>query len=249
MTAVEMLNEFSIKYNNIMSNQAPGLNSYEISVFLTRAQEELVKNYFNPNGNKYRAGFDGNEKRQIDFSMLIKAVKLTTYTSADYIKIDPRSQLYDFSTVTNLLFVINETATVMNDTTQVKRINIRPLSYIEYSRLMLKPYKAPLNYEGWRLMNKSTDNTKSIAEVILSLNSGETLFNYIIRYVMKPTPIVVANLNEEYSDVSVDGVTELTDCKLDPEIHSEIVQRAVEIAKASYGGSESDLVSMGTRTE
>ena len=175
MTAVEMLNEFSIKYNNIMSNQAPGLNSYEISVFLTRAQEELVKNYFNPNGNKYRAGFDGNEKRQIDFSMLIKAVKLTAYTSADYIKIDPRSQLYDFSTVTNLLFVINETATVMNDTTQVKRINIRPLSYIEYSRLMLKPYKAPLNYEGWRLMNKSTDNTKSIAEVILSLNSGEIL--------------------------------------------------------------------------
>jgi len=28
-----------------MSNQAPGLNAYEKSVFLTKAQNEIVKNY------------------------------------------------------------------------------------------------------------------------------------------------------------------------------------------------------------
>ena len=56
-----------------MSNQAPGLDEYEKSVFLTKAQDEIVKNYFNPKGNKYQEGFDGNEKRQIDFSMIMRS--------------------------------------------------------------------------------------------------------------------------------------------------------------------------------
>ena len=73
MTTQEFSNEFDVLYNNIMSNQAPGLDEYEKSVFLTKAQSEVLKNYFNPKGNKYQEGFDESEKRQIDFSTLIKA--------------------------------------------------------------------------------------------------------------------------------------------------------------------------------
>lgn len=75
MTNQEFSNEFDVLYNNIMSNQAPGLDEYEKSVFLTKAQDEIVKNYFNPKGNKYQEGFDGNEKRQIDFSMIMRSNK------------------------------------------------------------------------------------------------------------------------------------------------------------------------------
>ena len=53
MDHIEFSNEFDVLYNNIMSNAAPGLNEYEKSVFLTKGQEEIVKNYFNPKGNKY----------------------------------------------------------------------------------------------------------------------------------------------------------------------------------------------------
>ena len=52
MTTQEFSNEFDVLYNNIMSNQAPGLDEYEKSVFLTKAQNEILKNYFNPKGNK-----------------------------------------------------------------------------------------------------------------------------------------------------------------------------------------------------
>ena len=48
MTTQEFSNEFDVLYNNIMSNQAPGLDEYEKSVFLTKAQLEILKNYFNP---------------------------------------------------------------------------------------------------------------------------------------------------------------------------------------------------------
>ena len=42
MITEEFSNEFDILYNNISSNQAPGLDEYEKSVFLTQAQEALV---------------------------------------------------------------------------------------------------------------------------------------------------------------------------------------------------------------
>ena len=72
MTLKEFSDQFDILYNSISSNQAPGLDEYEKSIFLTKAQEEIVKAYFYPITNKLQAGFDGNEKRQIDFSMLVK---------------------------------------------------------------------------------------------------------------------------------------------------------------------------------
>lgn len=71
MDNTEFSNQFDVLYNNVMSNAAPGLNEYEKSVFLTKAQNEIVKNYFNPKGNKYQEGFDDSAKRQIDFSELI----------------------------------------------------------------------------------------------------------------------------------------------------------------------------------
>jgi hypothetical protein len=37
MTTSEFSNQFDVLYNNITSNQAPGLDEYEKSVFLTKA--------------------------------------------------------------------------------------------------------------------------------------------------------------------------------------------------------------------
>lgn len=73
MTCEEFSNEFDLLYNNIMSNQAPGLDEYEKSVFLTRAQDDIVKRYFTPKGNKDYEGFDSSLKRNVDFSTLYKS--------------------------------------------------------------------------------------------------------------------------------------------------------------------------------
>lgn len=71
MTNAEFKTGFDILYNNITSNQAPGLNEEEMSFFLNKAQLEVLKNHLNPKGNKYGEGFDDSSKRQIDFSKLI----------------------------------------------------------------------------------------------------------------------------------------------------------------------------------
>jgi hypothetical protein len=244
MTTQEFSNEFDVLYNNIMSNQAPGLDEYEKSVFLTKAQLEILKNYFNPKGNKYGQGFDENAKRQIDFSTLITAAKPSLYTApTSYVKFDDRSKLYRMPS--DILIMLNETG--INTVDGVKRlISIIPMNYEEYARLMSKPYKQPLKNQGWRLF-QSTGGVDFISEVVIKYNS--TLTDYKIRYVRRPKPIILANLADEYSNVSIDGRTAITECELDPIIHPEILQRAVELAKSAYTGDLKSSVELGQRSE
>lgn len=244
MTTQEFSNEFDVLYNNIMSDKAPGLDEYEKSVFLTKAQLEILKNYFNPKGNKYGQGFDENAKRQIDFSTLITVAKPSLYTPTDdYVKFDDRIQLYKMPS--DILLVLNETG--INTVDKVKRlISIVPINYEEYARLMSKPWKQPLKNQGWRLF-QSAGEVDFISEVVIKYNS--TLTDYKIRYVKRPKPIILANLADEYSNVSIEGLNTVTECELDPILHPEILQRAVELAKSAYAGDLKSSVELGQRSE
>lgn len=242
MTNAEFSNEFDILYNNIMSNQAPGLNEYEKSVFLTKAQDEIVKAYFNP--NKAMEGFDGSEKRQIDFSMITKYKRYTSTASDDEEKVipptegtistfDPRASYVTLPS--DILMIINETLGVTRNSNQVT-LTVVPLSYIEYNRLMSKPFKRPLKHQAWRLLNNDSDNK---AELIAG--NGDSIINYTIRYVKRPRAIILTKLE----GVTLDGVEDSQDCELDPILHHEILQRAVELAKAAYTGDLQSQVSLG----
>ena len=242
MTTQEFSNEFDVLYNNIMSNAAPGLDEYEKSVFLTKAQNEVLKNYFNPQGNKYKEGFDASPKRQIDFSSLVVASSPEAYSSENFVKFDDRSLL--FKMPTNILFVLNETATCKADNVE-RSISIIPVTFAEYTKAMSKPYKHPLKNQGWRLFQSTGSGVNYISEIIVK--NGATLTNYRLRYVKRPTPIILSELQS--SNLSIDGVDAVTECTLDPIIHPEILQRAVELAKAAYTGDAKSTVELGERSE
>lgn len=240
MTTQEFSNEFDVLYNNIMSNQAPGLDEYEKSVFLTKAQNEILKNYFNPKGNKYQEGFDSSPKRQIDFSSLVRVSEPAIISDSSYIKMDNRSKLYTIPT--DILFIVNETAKLTLGSTS-RYLSIVPISFDEYNRLMSKPYKCPLKNQGWRLLQYSNSG---IAELIVV---GGELSEYKIRYIKRPRPIILTDLDETYSNVSIDGKTSVSECELDPILHPEILQRAVELAKSAYTGDLKSSVELGQRSE
>lgn len=105
MTCEEFSNEFDILYNNVMSNQAPGLDEYEKSVFLTRAQDDIVKRYFTPKGNKDLEGFDTSIKRNIDFSSLYRVLKLNSVLAYNWdlvaLKSNISSTIYNITTEAN----------------------------------------------------------------------------------------------------------------------------------------------------
>ena len=243
MTAQEFSNEFDVLYNNIMSNQAPGLDEYEKSVFLTKAQSEIIKNYFNPKGNKYQEGFDGSQKRQVDFSKLMK-----TYASSGTVP-TPTSFFgnvtgaYKITWPDDVFVVVNEVVDVTKKNDNRKyRLQVIPIKYDEYLRVSSKPYKQPLKNQAWRIINGEND----INLIVGHLNSVST-DGYHIRYIKHPKPIILESLDG--SGLSINGETNAMDCELDPEIHPEILQRAVELAKAAYTGDINSQLQMGQRSE
>lgn len=235
MSSEEFLERFQVLYNNIDSNAAPGLNEYDISVFLTKAQDEILKNYFNPLGNKYKEGFDGSPKRQIDFSRIIKTTECQIHSGAAN-KIDLRSSVYDLPS--DVFFILDENLY----TDQQDPIQAIPISFTEYSMLMRKPYKYPHKSEAWRLMSQVVDG-----EVQIEIISATPITKYLMRYVRKVTPIIVGDLSQW--NLTIDGLSTVTECELDEELHEEILQRAVEIAKNAYTGDLASTVQLGQRSE
>lgn len=249
MTCEEFSDQFDVLYNNISSNAAPGLNEYEKSVFLTKAQYEIVKNYFNPNGNKYKEGYDGSAKRQIDFSMLMSQQDCVAQTGNGY---DPRAK--QFVLPQNLFIPVNESVIVMNAGTMIGIRQVIPISYDEYARIMSKPYKEPLKNQAWRLI--SAQGTSSpIAEIIVNNSDSSHTLTYRIRYVRKPNPIVTVDLTSAVGQVSIEDFIGPSECELDASIHQEILQRAVELAKAAYASDQSgqaqlqNQITVGQRSE
>lgn len=257
MITKEFSDMFDVLFNNITSNQAPGLNEYEKSVFLTKAQDELVKNYFVPEGNPHQKGFDGNQKRQIDFSMLMTTGQ-GQYAQQNGV-VDPRG--YMFTLPSGILYIINESIqfTVEEGTKVVGIRQVIPLSYDEYMRLMSKPYKEPVKYQAWRLITSQSFGTGAAPQVDIVLTTSDkkkyvkgnlSSLKYIIRYVRRPNPIILDDFADSLGeDVSIHGKNTVTECELDPAIHEEILQRAVELAKIAWAGEPAATVQAGQRSE
>jgi len=71
---------------------------------------------------------------------------------------------------------------------------------------------------------------------------GVTINDYIIRYVKRPRPIVLTDLAQgSYSTgLSIDGITTTTECELNPIIHIDILNKAVELAFSRFGAISKD---------
>lgn len=238
MTTDEFSTEFDVKYNNTTSNQAPGLNGYEKSVFLTTAEKQLLHEYFNPMLDNGGNGFDGSPRRQIDFSSITITESLSDIGSPHgYTRIHPNSFIFKISAGGNGLqfnqtAILNEFVTVVkviDGTNHYDTLTVKPLSFNEYQRVMLKPYKYPPKGMAWRLINNG-----EYVEIISPVLIGGTV-SYSIRYVRNPAPIILEDLSGY--GVSIDGVTNVTNCELPEEMHHEILERAVTLAKLAWQGT------------
>lgn len=295
-----------------MSNQAPGLDEYEKSVFLTKAQDEIVKAYFNPRLNKVQQGFDGNETRQIDFSMLIKTTLASEVINVT--RLYPTNNSKFFAVPNRIMMFINETLMVTRDSNP-KYLTVIPLEYTEYNRLMSKPFKRPIKNQAWRIITNTVTNSTTtktdyatIATIIATSKDKEykTIFDaingktltfsgsedsftltdisdvtftatekanlekyinynvnseqavveiipgpadiitsYTVRYVARPRAIILSTLD----GVTIDNQQNAQTCELDPILHHEILQRAVELAKAAYTGDLNSQIALGQSSE
>ena len=244
MLPEEMSSQFDIGYNNITSNQAPGLSEYEKSVFLTKAEKEIVKNYFSPQskGNTLQQGFDDSAKRQADFStLLVTKTSTPQSTIPNSSKIDSRSKVYKYPE--DVFIVINETIALTNAGSRTQMLQVIPLKYDEYTRQMSKAYKRPLKNQAWRLMNSgsvsSTGESTKYVEIIVNSWDENNLGDYSVRFIKTPPPILLQDFSAD--GLSIDGVSaKSVSCAIDPILHEDILQRAVELAKVAWTATGQD---------
>jgi hypothetical protein len=237
MTNLEFINEFDIAYNNTRSNSAPGLDLYEQSVFLTKAQEQIVFNYFNPNSNIKREGFENTEKRRRDLEKIVKNytigaganIVLATSTGVNLKGLDS----YFISIPDNLFFITQEKVILSVD----RYATVIPMSHDELMLQVDNPFRKPkdnlVSVIVWRVDNSLGTFDESVEIVI---PEGATIQTYQMRYVEKPEPIVLVDLSTEFAwqGLSVDGVTAETSCKLNSIVHRQILDRAVDMAIEAF---------------
>ncbi len=232
-TVVEWSVAFDLLWNNIMSGKAPGLEAYEKSLFLTQAENALIKDYLFSNSNAWKEGFDDSPRRQSDFRTLIVTKQLEQVEEFDHSEgFSIERNTLKFKCPSDILSIVNEEFCCKHCGIP-KVMTVLPVSAEEYSRLMLAPYKFPSKGVIWRLISTNGDDGLSsypIIELIGKLHE-HTHVDYRIRYVRRPKPIILEDL---LGDLSIEGETEAMTCELPEHLHDEILQRAVQIAKIAW---------------
>ena len=226
MTTEEFSNEFDILLNSYSSKDQQSINvdEYEKSVFLTKAQEDLIISVYNGKNSTYES-FEQTEEIRRYLSNIVKTVEATRYDNTS-IWITSNSYLYDIPK--DLWFITYEYA-ILNDSKLPCKQNINalviPVTQDEFYRVYNNPFKGPSNKRVLRL-----DSDNNIIELISKYNIDK----YVIRYISKPTPIILEDLTE---DLSINGESKKTECILNTSLHRKILDRAVLLALTSKNKS------------
>lgn len=232
MTTTEFSNEFDIlldsyrrikKFDEKEELDSLEFNEYEKSVFLTRAQEQIVIELYS--GRNTKSGpFESSEELRSNLRNLIKTSELTECSNLE--GLDKRSVFYELPS--DVLFIIYESA-ILSEAGCLSGSTIEaiPVTHDDYHRIIKNPFRGPTEKRVLRV-----DNGQSTIEVI----SKYPIDKYLIRYLAKPTPIVLGN----FSEVSINGVNTISECTLDPIIHRDILDKAVVLAVSSKIGKSKD---------
>lgn len=227
MTTTDFSVEFDLLYNNALSNSAPEINLYEKSLFLTQAQEEIVKEAYDD--KKKRTSFESTEaiRRRLEELAISKvsAYDSVLDTALNGLKMSSNSKFFKIED--DVWYLLYERCS-----TTTSQLYIVPTALDQYSILEDNPFKKPNANRAWRLDSKNTITADRVVELI----STQTLTSYFYRYLKEPSPIVLTDLAVLFPGMglTINGVSAETGCILNSEVHRIILKRAVEIATAAY---------------
>ena len=255
-TCEEWSLEFDQMYNNITSDKAPGLNEFEKSKFLTRAQERVVMALYN---GSLGAAFESTEAVTHYLAALVSQTECNKVTSGDPVK-----KLWETSEVyvlpEDLLFITSEFCKVTEGSCANMDAVVVPVTQDELWRTVRNPFKGPNGNRVLRLLYSSIpqqsytystgSGSGSGSAVVVTSGSGSaepeysvvkfselipkkntSISKYIVRYISRPKPIILVNLS---GGLTIDGQTAARPCMLDEALHPTILSEAVRMAKEAW---------------
>ena len=236
MTVTEFSNEFDVlidsyrrfkDFDNKENLDSLDFNEYEKSIFLTRAQEDIVTSFYN--GLNYtQESFENSEEIRRYLDALVKTVKTSTFITNPNSTLSVNSILTTLPLNTDIWYIVYESVDLEDSNLKcnsIQGVSVIPTKHDSLQRILKNPFKRPNERRVLRL-----DLTGNVVELI----SKYTISNYTLRYISKPEPIILTNLP---NNLTINNVGTKNECKLNPVIHRMILEKAVQFALVSKLGN------------
>lgn len=218
------LQEFSFGFdtllNSFSSNVSITCDEYEKSFFLTEAQEQEV--LFLYSGKAGNESFEETEELRRYLAPIVKEANLSPIETSNGNPLGVDSNSKFFTLPEDLWFITFESVTIADEGCS-NILDVYPVRQDEYQKLKKNPFRGANDRRALRL-----DLSEGNVEIV----STKDVASYYIRYLSKLNPIVLIDFNGE---VTINGVSEATDCELPDILHQRILERAVMLALRTKG--------------
>ena len=190
-------------------------DEYEKSIFLTKAQEQIVLELYQE--------LEQSEEVRKYLSNLIRTDNYVPIGEQDETLINNNFKSYKVKISNDILFMIYEQCTLSDENNCInnKIVSVVPTIHDDLDKVLKNPFKSPNSRKVIRL---DFDNK-------IELISKYSISNYKVRYLKKPNPIILVALEDNLSINN--GDTKVSNGETNPILHERIVQRAVQLAVQS----------------
>ena len=236
MTVLELSNQFDVLVNSYtrfrdFDDKEPRdtieFDEFEKSIYLTKAQEELVRGLYNGR-NILGESFEQTEELRRYLSPIVKEAELSPISTSDGKPLGMESNSKFFTLPKNLWFITYEAVNVAGKTCNHGLMQVVPVTQDEYHRIKRNPFRGVNDRRALRL---------DLGEGNVEIVSKYEVLKYYLRYLRKPKPIILVDLksSDGFKDMEIEGESEPMGCELHEALHKRILERAVEMALISRG--------------
>ena len=199
-------------------------DEYEKSLFLTKAQEELVNGLYSGK-NAYEDSFERTEELRRLLSNLVVEENLSPISSLSSTPLGMNSSSKFFTLPDDLWYITYEAVRVDREDgcedTQI--LDVVPITQDKYHRVKRNPFRGANTKRALRL---------DLADGVVEIVSNYNVTSYYVRYVKRPEPIILTTLPD---DLSIGNMVNANPCKLHSALHQRILEDAVRMALQSKG--------------
>ena len=213
-TSEEWSVNFDILYNNISSNQAPGLTEYEKSVFLTQAQEAVILDLYKGTSGD---AFETTEEVTRYLSSLVKTHNFDNISTTSNTDVVNKQYNISTSAVSDLWFITYQAGSIkVGENT--RDVIVVPSRQDSLFKDLNNPFKGPNKNKVLAISEEGS----------IILYSKYPINTFYIKYLKRPNPIVLEDSELEISDTSNFSVD------IPESLHNQVLYKAVQLAKAVW---------------
>lgn len=225
--------EFSDSFDTILNSHFSGapamqgditLDEYEKSVFLTKAQDELVIGLYSGR-NDTGASFEETEELRRYLANLVKEDTLSPIENTVGSPLGMEGSNHQFFTLpSDLWFITYESVNTSGEKACDNKtgMEVIPVTQDEYHTIKKNPFRGANNRRALRM-----DLGDGVIEIICKYS----ISSYYLRYLKEPRPIILVDALPD--GMQIKNKSEYSECELHEALHQRILDRAVMLALQS----------------